>query len=412
MKINHIVHRLRETRVLENYSFMTALSIFSALIGLIIYPYVIRVTGKEAYGTYVYALTIASFFQILLDFGFLSPCAKAIVQARNDIREQCRIVTSVLVSKAVFLLLCSVLFIAGVAFIPFMRTNWLLCLLCYIQVIGSSFFPSWYFQGLKKMKVVTYINLCLRLATIPFILLFVHSARDIGVYALIVMVSIVSGTIIAYSCLVFDGIRLRRISFERVRVLITDCTPFFATAITCELKSLTTKTIIKQFFGVGEVAIYDFAEKIVNIARLFTQNINDALFPEVVDNAPKQRVHKILRYERIIGLAFCALVILFSYPATLILGGKEMMNAVSVMIIFSVTIYTSLIAGAYINFVFIPSHRYYLIAINQLIALVSCVLISLVGLLVWRDVNVIAFGLALSGFVEIVFCRYLAKKIA
>ena len=49
----HFLQRLRETRVLENYSFMTALSIFSALIGLIIYPYVIRMTGKDAYGAYI-----------------------------------------------------------------------------------------------------------------------------------------------------------------------------------------------------------------------------------------------------------------------------------------------------------------------------------------------------------------------
>ena len=63
----HFLQRLRETRVLENYSFMTALSIFSALIGLIIYPYVIRMTGKDAYGAYIYAFTIATFFQAVID---------------------------------------------------------------------------------------------------------------------------------------------------------------------------------------------------------------------------------------------------------------------------------------------------------------------------------------------------------
>ena len=96
MKVPHIIKRLHETKVLENYSFMTALSIISALIGLVIYPFVIRATGKDAYGTYIYAFTIASFFQVLIDFGFDAPCAKAIVQARDDLRECSRIVSAVL----------------------------------------------------------------------------------------------------------------------------------------------------------------------------------------------------------------------------------------------------------------------------------------------------------------------------
>ncbi len=116
-----ILHRLRETRVLENYSYMTALNILSALIGLIIYPYVIRATGKDAFGTYVYAFTIASFFQVLIDYGFDSPGAKAIVQANEDVMERSRIVTSVLLLKTGLIVISGILFSLCLHFIPFMH---------------------------------------------------------------------------------------------------------------------------------------------------------------------------------------------------------------------------------------------------------------------------------------------------
>ena len=406
----HVLQRLRETKVLENYSFMTALSILSALIGLIIYPFVIRMTGKDAYGTYVYAFTIAAFFQVILDFGFDSPCAKAIVQAREDSAERSRIVTSVLVLKLCFTVICGAMFALCVYVVPFMHHNSLLCLIAFVQLVATSIFPVWYFQGLKKMKHVTYINLSLRLGTIPLILWLVRAPEDILLYASIVMGSIVIGTLIAYIDLFRDGVRLQRISIERLRTMLRDALPFFATSLTGNLKSLSIKAIIKHCFGVGEVAVYDLAEKIITIPRFFTQNINGALFPEVVANATPERVRRILRYERLIGAGFALLIALLSYPAVLVLGGHPMLGAVPVTVLLSTTIYTWLVVGAYINFVFIPHNRYYLITINQLLALVSCVALALVGLWVWRDITVVAAALMVSGFIEVLFCRYYASS--
>ncbi len=388
---------------------MTALSILSALIGLIIYPYVIRMTGKVAYGTYVYAFTIATFFQVIMDFGFDSPCAKAIVEAREDLLERSRIVTSVLTLKLCLIAACGLVFALFVWFIPFMHNNSLLCLVTFIQLAATSLFPVWYFQGLKKMKHVTYINLTLRIATIPLIIWLVRTPEHINRYALIVMASIVTGTLISYLYLLQDGIRLQRITQQRLKRLISDATPFFATSITGVLKSLSVKTIIKQFFGVGEVAVYDLAEKIITIPRYFTQNINAALFPEVVANATPERVQRILKYERGIGACFTAVIALLSYPAVLILGGQQMIDAVYITAMLSTSIYTWLVVGAYINFVFIPANRYYIITINQIIAFATCVLFALAGLLLWNHIMMVALGLMLSGFVEVFFCRYYSR---
>ena len=408
----HFLQRLRETRVLENYSFMTALSIFSALIGLIIYPYVIRMTGKDAYGAYIYAFTIATFFQAVIDYGFDSPCAKAIVQARNDLVERSKVVTSAMLLKSGFIALCVIAFVICIYCVPFMQNHFRLCLMTFIQLIATSLFPVWYFQGLKKMKFVTYINLALRLSTIPLIIWLVHVPEDIGVYAFIVMSSVVLGTLIAYICLFVDGIRLQRITTARLRVLLHDSTPFFATSLTSSFKALAVKAIIKHSFGIGEVAIYDLAEKIVTIPRFFTQNINGALFPEVVDNATPNRVRRILKYERVIGISFAVLVALLSYPLVLVLGGMEMLGAVPVTIILSTAIYTNLVVGAYVNFVFIPAYRYYYITLDQVIAFVSCVLLSLAGLYVWHNISMVAAGIMLSGFIEIFFCYLLSKRIS
>ena len=409
-EFQNIFRRLLETKVLENYSFMTALSICSALIGLLIYPYVIRVVGKEMYGTYVYAITIMSYFLIVMDFGFDSPCAKAIVQAEGNKDEYSHIVSAVFTAKMLLVTLCGVVLGMMMYYVPFMRHHFVLCLYAFIQTIASILFPGWYFQGTKNMKIVTYINLSIRLLTIPFIIWLVHCPSDIEHYALIVMLSIVLGTLVAYIALWRQRVRIRLVSIQQVKRFYKEAFPFFVTNLTDGLKSSILKTVIKLTFGVSELAIYDMAEKLINIPHFFTQNINAALYPEVVNNASHKRVKSILTTERIIGLSCVILTILMSYPAVLLLGGEQMRDAIPVTMLLSITIYTWLISGAYINFVFVPQNRYYFVTLNQFVALLSCIGLMVIGLLLWKNIIVIALARVLSGIAEIIYCRYTSKR--
>ena len=389
---------------------MTALSVLSALIGLIIYPYVIRVVGKEMYGTYVYALTLISYFLIVMDFGFDPPCAKAIVQANGNKDAYSHIVSAVFTAKLLLTIICGGIIAFLFHFVPFMASHKMLCVFAFVQAFAQVLFPGWYFQGTKTMKVVTYINLGFRLLTIPFIIGLIHSPSDVWYYALIVMLSIVLGTLSAYIFLIHDGIHIRLLPFREVKCFFKDGFPFFVTNLSDGLKSAILKTVIKQTLGVGEVAIYDMAEKIVNIPHILTQNINGALFPEIINNAAPRRVKKVLQTERTIGFAFMLLTILLSYPAVLILGGEQMRDAIPVTMILSITIYTWLVVGAYLNFIFVPQNKYYFVTINQFVALFSCILLMSVGLLIWRDVTMVALVRMLSGIAEIIFCTYITRK--
>lgn len=407
--LQNIYQRLRETKVLENYSFMTVLHILSALIGLLIYPYVIRVTGKEAYGTYVYALTIISYFLFVMDFGFDYPCAKAIVQANGNKKEYSHIVSAVFTAKLLLALLCGIIITILLHLVPFMQANKALCIFTFVQTFATVMFPGWYFQGTKNMKVVTYINLSFRLLTIPFIIWLVQSSQDIGCYALIVMSSIVLGTVAAYIALLREGICIAILPIRQLYGFVRDAFPFFLTNLTDGLKSTILKTIIKHVFGVGEVAIYDMAEKIINIPHLFTRNINAALFPEVVNNATSKRVATILKTERIIGIICIIATIIFSYPAVLLIGGEQMRAAIPVTMLLSITIYTWLIVGAYLDFVFVPRGEYFYVTKNQMVALLSSIVLCGIGLMIWKDICVVAMARALSGIVEILYCKFIVK---
>jgi len=79
-------------------------------------------------------------------------------------------------------------------------------------------------------------------------------------------------------------------------------------------------------------------------------------------------------------------------------------------IILSITIYTSLIVSCYFIFIFVPKNHYYFEAKNQLISLLSFLILSAIGFLVFKNLIILVIAFTISSFIEIVYCRYLIKK--
>lgn len=391
---------------------MTALTFVSALVGLLLYPFVIRQVGTEAYGLYVFALTVSNYFDLLVNYGFDTPAVRRVVECKDDKQALSAILSAIFTGKLLLFALSLLVFIPLVLFVPLMRENWLLFSLPFIQIFGMMLFPIWYFQGRKNMKIVTIINLIFRLLMIPLVFLFISSPEDNVLYMLIVVGMVFFGGVVAtFQIRVRDGISYGLANLSELKIYFKEGWSFFLSSITGVFKESSLTLFLGICFGMHEVALYDLAVKIVNIPRLFTQSINKALFPEVVDKASKSRVKKIFRYEALIGLLVMACVAVFGYFLVLFMGGKEMLMAYPMAVILSVTIFTWLIVGAYIHFVFVPNNRYSFVAKNQFVAMISCLLIF--GLIygLTQSVFSVVIALSLSGIVEILYCIYLTKKI-
>ena len=303
-ELRYIFNRLRATRVLENYSFMTALTVLNSLIAILIYPYLIRVLGKEQMGLYVFLFAVVSYLQVLVDYGFDQPATKAVAEAAGDKKKLSFILSHIQFAKFANLLFSLLLAVPFVMFIPVLKENILLIAAIVPLLFVPIFFPSWYFQGTKNMKVVTYINLCYRLLQVPFVFIFVHSPEHTCRYAFLVSFTMLAGAIAASVYIWRQGLRPVKISREAFITNYKDATPFFLTHLASNIKDKVLTNFVGVAFGMSEVAIYDLACKIVQVPRLFTQNINAALFPEVITDPAPERVKKILRYERLAGGGF------------------------------------------------------------------------------------------------------------
>ena len=401
----------RHKKVVENYFFMTVLQVINSLFYVMIYPYLIRTLGAESYGLYIYALSIVTYFIFIVNFGFDLPATKAVAQENDNPTAIANVLSCIFTAKIYLLFVSVLIFSILLITVPFLREHYLLFIIVFGQTINFALFPTFYYQGIQKMKTATIIQVIFKLLSLPFIFVMVKSSSDLSVFAIISTSTMIIGGLVAILMVVFvDKLYIRWVSFSELRKWFKEAFPFFLSNSVGTLKEQGIPIIVGAFFGMRDVAIYDLANKLIIIPRTVLMSLNAALFPKIVIENNKATIQKIIKYEFLIGLSVIGLIVAFGYWVILFLGGESMTDAYPLAIVLSVTVLSWLVVGAIISFLFIPNHKYYLVPINQILALISVALFILCGFSIKISIFVLVGALAFSGIVEIIFCLFQTKK--
>lgn len=398
--------------VIENYFFMTFLQFLNSFFYLAIYPYLILKLGISQYGIYVFSLSIVTFFIYIVNFGFDIPALKLTSEHPQDDKVKSKIISEVFFAKFYLAILSFFLFFLLIFIIPAFRVHLSIMLIIYIQVLGAVFLPLWYFQALQKMKILTIIQILVKILTLPFIFLFVQEKYDIWIFTLIASLGVLLSSFISFIYILkLDKIKIEYKNFNEVIHMYKESLPYFFSVITGVTKEQIIIILMGVFFGMREVALYDLAMKIISIPRTIFVSLNTAIFPKIINSLNNRIIKKIIVFEFLIGLAVILLVTIFGKYVVELLGGSTMLQAYDLSIILSLTVTVWLVVGCYIYFIFVPNNKSDMIFKNQLVALFSLLFSLAVGLTVFNDIRVFAWAISLSGLCEIFFCYYFSKKL-
>ena len=396
---------------MENYFFMTVLQILNMCFYLLIYPFLIRTLGQEGYGLYAYAASMVFLFVTFVNFGFDLPAAQQ-VALHSDDKQVLRSVLSCVQTAKIYIEMIAVLCFAVIMLInPIMGNAPCVFWITFLQTLTFILFPQWYYQGLQKMKMVTYIQFGFRLLSLPFIFIFIKSPQDVWVFALITSLASVLGGITALLMIRYcDGIKIYWASIPAVKRAYLEAVPFCGSNIIGVAKEQGMILMAGSFLGMADVAIYDLANKIMLIPRTIFSKLNDALYPKMVVRSDKETNRRVLLYEVVLGIGAMLCVALFGPLAVYVLGGEQMMSSYGVTVILSFTILCWLVVGVFLQFYFVPAGYTRYILYNQIVAMSSCFIVAGVGLYFWHNVYALAVAYAFSGLCEIFYCYIVAKN--
>lgn len=409
---NYISVIFSNKKIVENYVFMTLLQIINSFFYLLIYPFIIRVLGVESYGLYVFVFSIITYLSAVINYGFDMPALKSVASNQNSKKDLEETVSGVLTSKFVLQILITFVFILLILFIPFFKNNLLILLVTFINTFSTMLIPQWYFQGMQKMNIITYIQFGLKIISIPFIFILLNSPDDNWIFALIIsMTNFLASILSVYYIIKYDKLHLKLVSLQEVKFWLKDSLPFFWTNSVNILKMQSATIIVGSFFGLREVALYDLAYKIFQIPVLFLTSVNTAIFPKIVQKINFIKIKKIILNEFLFSILIVILMILIGKYVVVFLGGEVMKQSFSLLVILSLSISTILAVGAIQNFIFVLLNKNKYIAFNQTYAFFVFGVSIFLGILFIDDIMVVPAALTLSSFVELGYSYYKMQKL-
>ena len=403
---------INNKKIAENYFFMTLLLVLNSFFGLLIYPYLIRTLGAESYGIYIFASTIVNYFICFIGFGFDMYGVRLIAENPFSIKKKSNVLSIIFTTK-LYLEIVSIILAILVSFVfPILRTYFSVYIVCFANTLLNIFFPTWYFQGVQKMRVVSYIQLIFKLLSLPFIFIFIKKPDDILLFAIIMTASSLLGALYAFiHLLVFERLKISLVPIKHTFVYIKESQYFFYTNFLNMMKIQTINLIIGTRYSMTDLALYDLANRIVSIPLMLITNINSALFPKVVSNFNVPLIKKILMTERIIGILAVLTVVIFGKIAIQILGGEAMEGSYWIAVILSFTIFAFLQTSCYIGLILIPNRKDSYVLKDLILSFTTLFTLIVLGMLLSKNILVLPLAFSLAALAELLYLRNVSKKI-
>lgn len=331
-------------RLFENFISLSILQGLNYILPFITFPYQVRVLGIEKLGLLSFVMATIGCFQILTDYGFNLSATRMVAIYRENKEKLEEIFSSVMIAKAglfiVSLLLMTILVFSFEKF----RTDWYIYYLAFGMVLGQVLFPVWFFQGMERMRYITFLNILAKGFFTIAIFIFVKKQEDYWKIPLLntigfVVTGVVSLWLIKRKYNV--KITLKNVSKFSIVSQLRDGLNIFLSNVTGSIYGQGTVFFLGIIVNDNTiVGYYSVAEKLMKIIAGLSQPIAQSYYPFYANknkSEVRKKVKKILFYSALMSIMYLVfMLILGKYVYYYLIKNKNVI-ATCIYFIISVT---------------------------------------------------------------------------
>ena len=324
--------------ILKNLSYLSVVRFVNIGVKFLLVAYLIRVLGEMNYGILTWSDAIIQFLIIIVNFGFNIYAANYIVEHKDNLKKKNEVITSIFSIKLALLILSFLLLYILSFFEPFFAYRSIL-LLMLLFGFGEVFFPIWYFQGMEKLKEAMYIVVFSKLFLLLTTFIWVKDAQDLYVYIVLwVLANIVMG-LIGYLILV-KKYQFKPVFAEKEIVVsyLKEAFLFFVGLFLSLTFNLATIFLIGMYYSMDYVAGFDVALKIVLVAIIPFDVLQQAVYPTIFRNKDKKLLKRLILLSLIGGTALMLFIYFFAEDLLGLFGGAEVVKYAQVLRILSMIV--------------------------------------------------------------------------
>lgn len=332
--------------LVENFLSLSLLQAANYILPLVTLPYLVRVLGPAKYGLVVFVQALIEYFAIFVDYGFNFSATRKISVSRNDKSEISRIFNTVLFVRIVFMSIAFFIMAIIIFAIPMLRTYWFLYLFAFGILIGRAIFPVWFFQGMERMKYITFLNILAKFIFTVAIFVFVRNEVDYP-YVLILnsLGYLTAGILSLWLIWKNFGIEFKRPRIKDAFDLIKKGWSVFISVTTASIYTTAIPLILGILTNYRVVGYYSAGEKIIRALEQMLMPVSQAIYPHISKMASDSIAMTMNFIKKLVILTGALTFILslsimfFARPIVEIVLGTQFQGTVSVIRILSLLIF-------------------------------------------------------------------------
>lgn len=279
-KIKNIFNTKDKKALLENFVSLSALQFVGMLLPLVTLPYILRVIGFEKYGVIVFSASLIAYFTALTDFSFKITATRDVAIHRDSPKKLNIIYSKVLTIKMFFLIVSWALIALAVFLYPPFYENRQIYFYTSLLLLGYVLFPEWFFQGIEKMRYITYLNLGIKLFFTLCVFIFIKKQSDFWIYPLLQSAGYIgAGLVGQYMMVKKYKLKFIFLPYKVIIKTVKDNSPIFINQFVPTLYN-NTSTFLLGIFGTDKlVGIYQAVLTVVNLIVALIEIISRVFFP-------------------------------------------------------------------------------------------------------------------------------------
>lgn len=289
-----------KVKTASNFVSLASVEMLNFIFPLITMPYLIGVLGIENYGLNSFVQAVMQYFMIVSNYGFNITATQEISVNRKNKKKIDQIYSSVIVCKLLLTILCFVILLGMLLFIPKMNERPLYYLLMFGIVIGNALLPVWFFQGIEEMQSIGILNFISKSIFTLGLFVFVKSPADLYNVAILnslgyLVIGVIATLIVRYRY----NVRFR---IPKISDLISQYRyswHLFLSTFSTSIYNTTNIFVLGLVAGDSATGYFNIANTLIRVCASVVSPITQTFYPKVTQLAMNSKASAMKLIQKI-----------------------------------------------------------------------------------------------------------------